>query len=84
MDQQKRDRMDESSTRHQNQEPAEGSRENVNTGDERFRDSGSDSERGMGNSGERNSGNGISNRGMDRSTEQQDLPSRGSTRESDR
>ena len=37
-------------------------------------------ERGAGNQGERNS-SGISNRGMDRSKEQADLPSRGSSEE---
>jgi len=43
-------------------------------------------ERGRGSQGERNSsssGGGISNRGMDREEEQQDLPDRGSERWSD-
>ena len=78
----------------QNQEPAEGSRENVNTGrnanternkGQRPGDRGSnaDTGRGMGSSAERNSG-GISNRGMDPSMEQRDVPERGSNRESER
>lgn len=56
---------------------AEGSRENVNTERTRRTD-----ERGRGTQNERNSG--ISNRGMDRSSEQEDLPPRGSSRESER
>ena len=53
-------------------DPAEGSRDHVNTGGERNR---SDEGDGQG---------GISNRGMGRSGEQQDLPERGTNRRSDR
>jgi hypothetical protein len=55
-------------------EPAEGGR-GQNTGN---RGNPGGPERGAGNQGERNS-SGISNRGMDRSDEQADLPSRGSS-----
>ena len=59
-----------------NREPAEGGR-GQNTGN---RGNPGGPERGTGNQGERNS-SGISNRGMDRSEEQADLPSRGSSDE---
>jgi hypothetical protein len=57
-----------------NREPAEGGR-GQNTGN---RGNPGRPERGTGSQGERNS-SGISNRGMDRSEEQADLPSRGSS-----
>ena len=64
-----------------NRDQAEGSRDTVNLGN---RNQGNHAdERGTGNAGERNQG-GISNRGMDRSTEQRELPERGSRRDSDR
>lgn len=55
-----------------NREPAEGAR-GQNTGNR----GNPGPERGTGNQGEKNS-SGISNRGMDKSEEQADLPSRGS------
>ena len=76
-DQGSRDRnwndMSQSNT---NREPAEGGR-SQNTGD---RSNPSGPERGTGSQGERNS-SGISKRGMDRSEEQADLPSGGSSDE---
>jgi len=59
-----------------NREPAEGGR-GQNTGN---RGNPGGPERGTGSQGERNS-SGISNRGMNRSEEQADLPSRGSSDE---
>jgi hypothetical protein len=56
-----------------NREPAEGGR-NQSAGN---RGNMGGQERGTGSQGERNS-SGISNRGMNRSEEQEDLPSRGS------
>ena len=59
-----------------NREPAESGR-GKNTGN---RGNTGSQERGAGSQGEKNS-SGISNRGMDRSKEQEDLPSRGSSEE---
>ena len=61
-------------------EPAEGSRQTVReniANDPGSNTPASDNDRGNHPSG------GISNRGMDPSTEQQDLPDRGATRDSD-
>jgi hypothetical protein len=80
-------------------DPAEGARDTVrndqagneqatprdrNRSDGSFSGNQSRSERGKGSQGERNRAGGISNRGMDRESEQQDLPSRGSNRSSER
>lgn len=63
-------------TQQHDRDQAEGSRENVR-GDQKGK-------RGKGSQGEQNRESGISNRAMDSSREQRDLPSRGSGRESDR
>jgi hypothetical protein len=89
MDQHKKDQgQQHQGTDPQSQrDPAEGSRENVNTGGGHTNRAG---ERGAGSQGERNRSDqgdrqgGISNRGMGRANEQQDLPNRGSDRGSER
>jgi hypothetical protein len=63
---------DTSSQSNTNREPAEG-RRGQNTGN---RGNMGDQKRGTGSQGEQNS-SGISNRGMNKSQEQMDLPSRG-------
>jgi hypothetical protein len=92
MDQHKKDQGQQSHGANQQsqRDPAEGSREHVNTGTGQQHDANRQQERGSGQQGEKNRSDqgdrqgGISNRGMGRSGEQQDVPSRGRNRESDR
>lgn len=93
MDQHKKDQGQQNQGANQQfqRDPAEGSRDNVNTGTgQQQHDANRQQERGSGQQGEKNRSDqgdrqgGISNRGMGRSEEQQDLPGRGRDRESDR
>ena len=92
MDQHKKDQgqQHQGADRQSPRDPAEGSRENVNTGGGQQKEEHRAGERGAGSQGERNRGDqgnrqgGISNRGMGRESEQQELPNRGSDRGSDR